>query len=76
MVYKKLIKIAIRKNPVVLLAGGVAAVTIGNKLLESDIVKDTTTRAMAEVMAIKSDAEDIVEQKKADSQEIIVEAKK
>lgn len=75
MVYKKLIPLAIGHKATLIFAGGVAAAVVGKKVLESDVVKDTATKALAEVMAIKADAEKAVEEMKADAEEIVVESK-
>jgi len=75
MVLKKAVSLAIGHKVVLLFAGGVATAVIGKKVLESDVVKDTATKAMAEVMSMKEDAEKMMEEMKSDAQEIVVEAK-
>lgn len=75
MVLKKAVSLAIGHKAALLFAGGVATAVVGKKVLESDIVKDTATKAMAEVMSIKADAEKMMEEMKADAEEIVVEAK-
>lgn len=75
MVYKKLLGLAIGHKAALIFAGGVATAVVGKKVLESGVVKDTATKAMAEVMTIKADAEKAMEEMKADAEEIVVEAK-
>lgn len=76
MVLKRLVGLAIGHQAAVIFTGGVAAAVIGKKVLESDIVKDTATNALAEVISIKQDAEKIVSDMKAEAEEIVVESKK
>ena len=73
--YRKLLFSVAKNKTALIFAGVVAAAVIGKKVLESDVVKDTATRALAEVMSIKADAERTVDEMKADAEEIVVEAK-
>lgn len=75
MVLKKAVSLAIGHKAALLFVGGIATAVVGKKVLESDVVKDTATKAMAEVMSMKADAEKMMEEMKADAEEIVVEAK-
>lgn len=75
MVLKKAVSLAIGHKAALLFAGGIATAVVGKKVLESDVVKDTATKAMAEVMSMKADAEKMMEEMKANAEEIVVEAK-
>ncbi len=58
MVWKKALTLAVGHKAALIFAGGVATAIVGKKkVLESDIVKETATKAMAEVMSMKNDAE-------------------
>lgn len=75
MVYKNIIDCAIKHKHALIFAGGIATAIVGKKVLESQVFKDTTTKAMAEVMSMKKDAEKMMDDMKADAQEIVVESK-
>jgi len=75
MVWKKALTLAVGHKAGLIFAGGVATALVGKKVLESDIVRETATKAMAEVMSMKNDAEKMMDDMKADAQEIVVESK-
>ena len=54
-----------------LFAGGVATAIVAKKVIDSKIVKDATTDAVAGVMAIKKDAEDRMEEIRSDAEAIV-----
>lgn len=61
---------AIEHKHALIFAGGIATAIIGKKVLELQAFKDTTTKAMANVMSAKQDAEKAVEEMKKDAEEI------
>lgn len=70
MVYKKIMDCAIEHKHALIFVGGIATAIIGKKVLESQTFKETTTKAMANVMSAKQDAEKAVEEMKKDAEEI------
>ena len=48
MVWKKALTLAVGHKAALIFAGGVATAVVGKKVLESDIVKETATKVMAE----------------------------
>ena len=73
MVYKKILDCATQHKGALIFAGGIAAAVIGKKILETGVVKDATTKAMAGVISAKQDAEQAVADMKADAEEIAEE---
>ena len=73
MVYKKILGHAIEHKAALIFAGGIATAIIGKKVLETSVVKDATTKAMAGVISAKQDAEKAVEEMKKDAEEIAEE---
>jgi len=55
-------------------AGGIATAIIGKKILESQTVKDSCTKGMAAVMAVKKDAEECFQDMKENAEDIVVDA--
>lgn len=68
MVYKDIIKQASQHKELLIFAAGVATAVVGKKILESQVVKDATTDAVAGVMTIKQDAEDRINEIKEDAE--------
>lgn len=73
MVYKKIVDHAIEHKYALVFAGGVAAALIGKKVLESKAVKEATTNCVAGALAVKQEAEDRLEEIKADAEAQICE---
>ena len=57
-----------------LFAAGIATAIVGKKVLESKTVKDAATKGMADVMAIRRDAEECFEDMKQNAEDIVVDA--
>lgn len=68
MVHRKIIGQAVQHKGLLIFAAGVATAVVGKKILESKAVKEATTNAVAGVMAVKQDAEDRLEEIKADAE--------
>jgi hypothetical protein len=68
MVHRKIIDQAVQHKGLLIFAAGVATAVVGKKILESKAVKEATTNAVAGVMAVKQDAEDRLEEIKADAE--------
>ena len=75
MVHRKVLDYANQHKTALIFAGGIATAIIGKKILETGIVKDATTKAMAGVISAKQDAENAVADMKADAEDIVVENK-
>jgi len=73
MVFKKILDHAIEHKAALIFAGGVATAIVGKKVLESGVVKETTTNAMAGVISAKQDAEKAIEDMKKEAEEIAEE---
>jgi len=67
--YKKIVDHAIEHKAALIFAGGVAAALIGKKVLESQAVKEATTNCVANVLAVKGEAEEKLAEIKADAEE-------
>ena len=57
-----------------LFAAGIATAIVGKKVLESKTVKDAATKGMADVMAIRKDAEECFEDMKQNAEDIVEDA--
>ena len=68
MIDKKYIDPIMKHKHALIFAGGIATALIGKKILESKTVKEATTNAVAGVMAVKQDAEDRLDEIKADAE--------
>ena len=55
-------------------AAGIATAIVGKKVLESKTVKDAATKGMANVMAVKKDAEETFQDMKENAEEIVLDA--
>ena len=55
-------------------AAGIATAIVGKKVIESKTVKDAATRGMANVMAVKRDAEETFQDMKENAEEIVLDA--
>ncbi len=73
MVYKKIVDHAIEHRYALVFAGGVAAAIIGKKVLESKAVKEATTNCVAGALAVKQEAEDRLDEIKADAEAKVCE---
>lgn len=73
MVLKENYDRVLRHKHALLFVGGIAAAVVGKKIIESDIVKEATTNAVASVMAVKKDAEDLAEEIRQDAEAIAFE---
>ncbi|WP_305512880.1 MULTISPECIES: hypothetical protein [unclassified Methanobrevibacter] len=73
MVFKKILDHAIEHKAALIFAGGVATAIVGKKVLESGVVKETATNAMAGVISAKQDAEKAIEDMKKEAEEIAEE---
>ena len=73
MVFKKILDHAIEHKAALIFAGGVATAIVGRKVLESGVVKETATNAMAGVISAKQDAEKAIEDMKKEAEEIAEE---
>lgn len=67
--YKKIVDHAIEHKLALAFAGGVAAAIIGKKVMESQAVKEATTNCVANVLAVKGDAEEKLAEIKAGAEE-------
>ena len=76
MNHEKIIKTCVEHKHVLIFAAGIATAVVGKKDLESKIVKDATTRGMAQVMAIKKDAEETFQDMRENAEEIMIDAHK
>ena len=68
MVHREIIRQANQHKELLIFAAGVATAVVGKKILESKVVKDATTDAVAGVMTIKQDAEDRINEIKEDAE--------
>ncbi|MBQ2637304.1 MAG: hypothetical protein IJG09_11555 [Methanobrevibacter sp.] len=55
-------------------AAGIATAIVGKKVIESKTVKDAATKGMANVMAVKRDAEETFQDMKENAEEIVLDA--
>ena len=68
MTYRRILDQAVQHKEILIFAAGVATAVVGKKILESKTVKEATTNAVAGVMAVKQDAEDRLDEIKADAE--------
>lgn len=68
MTYRRILNQAVEHKELLIFAAGVATAVVGKKILESQAVKEATTNAVAGVMAVKQDAEDKLDEIKADAE--------
>ena len=68
MTYRKILDQAVQNKELLIFAAGVATAVVGKNILESKTVKEATTNAVAGVMAVKQDAEDRLDEIKADAE--------
>lgn len=61
---------------VLIFAAGIATAIVGKKILESKTVKNAATHGMANVMAVKKDAEETFQDMRENAEEIVIEANK
>ena len=66
--YEEIKDKAFEHKHALIFVGGIAAAVVGKKILESKTVKEATTNAVAGVMAVKQDAEDRLDEIKADAE--------
>ena len=71
---EELINKCVEHKHALLFAAGIATAIIGKKVLESKTVKDAATKGMADVMAIRRDAEECFEDMKQNAEDIVVDA--
>lgn len=71
--YRKIFKQATKNKELLIFAAGVATAIVGKKILESKVVKDVATDAVAGVMSIKQDAEARIDDIKEDAEAKIVD---
>lgn len=76
MNHEKIIKTCVEHKHALIFAAGIATALVGKKVLESKTVKDATTRGMAQVMAIKKDAEETFQDMRENAEEIMIDAHK
>ena len=75
MVDSKYFDRILKHKNALIFAGGVATAVVAKKIIDSKIVKDATTDAVASVMAIKKDAEDKMDEIRTDAEAIVEEEK-
>lgn len=73
MVHRKIVGYATEHKAALIFAAGIATAVVGKKILESDVVKEATTNAVAGVMSVKKDAEERVEEIRQDAEAIACE---
>ena len=71
---EELINKCVEHKHALLFAAGIATAIVGKKVLESKTVKDAATKGMADVMAIRRDAEECFEDMKQNAEDIVVDA--
>ena len=71
---EELINKCVEHKHSLLFAAGIATAIVGKKVLESKTVKDAATKGMADVMAIRRDAEECFEDMKQNAEDIVVDA--
>lgn len=74
MRHEELINKCVEHKHALLFAAGIATAIVGKKVLESKTVKDAATKGMADVMAIRRDAEECFEDMKQNAEDIVVDA--
>lgn len=74
MIDKKYINPIMKHKHALIFAGGIATALIGKKILESDAVKDATTKGMAAVLSAKKDAEEAFQDMRENAEDIVVDA--
>lgn len=74
MIDKKYIDPIMKHKHALIFAGGIATALIGKKILESDAVKDATTKGMAAVLSAKKDAEEAFQDMRENAEDIVVDA--
>ena len=74
MIDKKYIDSIMKHKHALIFAGGIATALIGKKILESDAVKDATTKGMAAVLSAKKDAEEAFQDMRENAEDIVVDA--
>ena len=73
MPHRKVLNQAKEHKEILIFAAGIATALIGKKILESKAVKDATTDCVAGVLTVKKDAEDRMEEIKADAEQKVAE---
>lgn len=73
MVHRKIVNYATEHKSALIFAAGIATAVVGKKILESKVVKEATTNAVAGVMSVKKDAEDRVEEIRQDAEALACE---
>ncbi len=74
MRHEEFINKCVEHKHALLFAAGIATAIVGKKVLESKTVKDAATKGMADVMAIRRDAEECFEDMKQNAEDIVVDA--
>ena len=74
MIDKKYVDPIMKHKHALIFAGGIATALIGKKILESDAVKDATTKGMAAVLSAKKDAEEAFQDMRENAEDIVVDA--
>ncbi len=76
MVHRNILNKCVEHKHALLFAAGIATAVVGKKVIESKSVKNAATKGMANVMAIKKDAEECFQDMKENAEDIVVDAHK
>ena len=74
MVHRELFDKCMEHKHALIFTAGIATAIVGKKLIESKTVKDAATKGMANVMAVKRDAEECFQDMKENAEDIVVDA--
>ena len=70
MIKKEYVDTIMKHKHALIFAGGIATAIVGNKILESDVVKESCTKGMAAVLAAKKDAEECYQDMRENAEDI------
>ncbi len=74
MINKEFLDKCVEHKHALIFAAGLATAVIGKKALESKAVKNAATKGMANVMAIRKDAEETFQDMRENAEEIVIDA--
>lgn len=74
MVHREFLDKCVEHKHALIFAAGIATAIVGKKVIESKTVKDAATKGMANVMAVKKDAEECFQDMKENAEEIVIDA--
>ncbi|WP_458453742.1 hypothetical protein [Methanobrevibacter sp.] len=74
MRHEDILKNCLEHKHALIFAAGIATTLIGAKVVKSQAFKDTATKGMATIMAVKKDAEECFQDMKENAEDIVVDS--